>query len=270
MLDILGTLCGCVGHVFMVEKVSHNIRPALRLPQVAADVFDQFKGVARAPAADGVGFHGVVQILVRVQFWTIVREEVHANALAVQLQPLFHPRRAMHRMTVPNQEQLLWAQANQPLEKPNANRRRETLFENHERHSPAIGHRRAHVAPETTPRAENDRRLSATAVTPAALMIAPQAHLVAPMNLGLFALRLATNGRVRLLQPTLYRRRVLFIRPAKRLLRRQSTMRQVTTDGPNRDIQRITTPKQLSHRLARPQGKWQPQLVRTTAFNHSH
>ena len=62
--------------MFGVKRVSYDVWHALGRAQVAADIGEQVALIRRAPPADGIGFHIMVQIFVRVQLRALWRQQV--------------------------------------------------------------------------------------------------------------------------------------------------------------------------------------------------
>jgi len=93
-------------------------------------------------------------------------------------------------------------------------------------------------------------------------MVATHAQLIAPVNLGLFRLRLAREGRVFLFLPALRRRRIAFVGAAQRLLRREAPTLQVAANRADQDVNAVALRDQVAHRFARPEGEGQLELVR--------
>src|SRR5947207_2823124 len=115
----------------------------------------------------------------------------------------------MNGMAIENQEDLSFYEPDQPLQESQEDLHGERLLEYHESHSPAIRDRGNHVASKPLAGSGNHGRLSATAIRPADLMVRSESHLVAPVNFGACALRLALDGRIGRLKPLAHLGRIL-------------------------------------------------------------
>ena len=179
----------------------HNLRLALCAPQVGADPVDHLPLVARSTATHSVALDILVEKFVGVEFGTVTRQVEQPQMIAVLGHPMFHGRRPMHRVAIDNQDRLASDLPHQATEERQEDRGREPLLEHHEQQLPAVGDRRDHVAAKSLARAWYRRRLAASAVTGADLMIAAHSHLIAPVNRSLFGLRLTADGRILVGQP---------------------------------------------------------------------
>src|SRR5262249_32665244 len=146
-----------------------------------------------------------VKKLVGIELWTVPREQKEPNARLVFLQPLLDRSRPVNRVPIENEEHLALGVPKQAAEELDHYPRRESNFEHHEGEPATVRDRRDNVAAEPFACPWDDRSLPARAVGAARLMIGAQPHLVAPVNLGIFALRTVTNRRVLLLQPAPHR-----------------------------------------------------------------
>jgi hypothetical protein len=109
----------------------------------------------------------------------------------------------------------------QPPQETQKHRAVETLLEQQEARVAAVGNRREQIATKSLAGSGDHRRPPAAAIAAPGLMIGSQPQLVAPVNLGVFALGLPPDRRVLLFQPTLDRLGVAFVRPSQGFLRRQ-------------------------------------------------
>jgi hypothetical protein len=103
-----------------------------------------------------------------------------------------------------------------------------------------------------------------------ALTVAPQSHLVAPVNFGVFPLGLATNGRILPFQPRADGLWVSFIRSSHGFLRSEAPRLQVPTDGPDRDSNLESFRKEVLHGFACPKRERQSQLIGAAATDQPH
>ncbi len=221
------------------KVVLHQLGSGLCDPKVRANVVHHFLDVYRTDTAQGVGLHILVQQFIGIQFRTVRRQAEYPNLLSVLGQPTADRSRLVYRMAIHNQKHLppgLPCQAQQAAEKIQKHPRRETLTENHEGQSPAIGNCRDHVAAKTLAGAEHHRRLSAASVAASRLVIRTQSHLVQPMNLGLKPSCLFANRWVFFRQPFPHGHRILLVRSSHRLLRSQPPGSQIAPHRPHRNL----------------------------------
>ncbi|TWT45153.1 hypothetical protein RAS1_15750 [Phycisphaerae bacterium RAS1] len=252
--------CG-VAHGFGLEVIPDDVGSALRVAEVALEIGDQL-GFGGGPlAADGVGFDVVVQVLVGVQLGAVARQEEDADAVSVGVQPIARRGRAMHRMTVHDQEHAPPPLAQQAAAEADEDLGVERAFEDQEAQMAAVGDAGHQVGPEALPRAGNHWRDAAPAVAAAGLMIAARPELVAPVNLAVFGLGLLHDRRILLLLPALHGRRVAFVRPPQRLLRREAPALQVAARRSHRNVQAGALRDQVADRLARPEREGQLELI---------
>src|SRR5262245_2359386 len=92
----------------------------------------------------------------------------------------------MHRMPIPDEEDLPLSLPAQPPQEPEQHGGAKRFLEEHEAHLSSIGDRRDQVATEPPARPRDRRRVAPPPVTPAALVLRPHTHLIFPVNLGLF------------------------------------------------------------------------------------
>src|SRR5208283_1179913 len=170
-------------------------------------------------------------------------------------------------MSINNQKDLSFGLANHAFQELGEHVIAESFPKNHKRKMPFVSNRRDHVATESLPRSWDDRSFTLKAVGPASSMIGPQSHLVTPINLGFFALRLSTYPWILMRKPVLYFFSVLLKGPTYRFLRGKTPLGQVAAHGPDRKLNSELFGNQLSYGFASPQVKRQLQLVRQAVLN---
>ena len=180
----------------MLEVVGDDLRSALCTPEVASDVVDHVVLVSGALATHGVGLDVLVEIFIGIELRTVAGKVEQFQRMGMLLDPTFDFDGEVHGMTVQNQKHFPIGVPHQSPQKLEHDCGSEPLFEYHECRLAPVGDRGDHVAAEAFARAGDHRRLATQSVARASLMIASQAHFVAPVDLCVFALRTAANGRL--------------------------------------------------------------------------
>lgn len=167
----------------------HDVRLSLGASEVETNIANHLWLVLGSLATYGIGLDILIEQFVRIQLGTIVREKEQADVTPMSLDPPFDFARTMHRMTIYDQKDLAGALTYEPTQERDHDVANEILFEDHEGQTAAIGDGGNHVAAKAFPGAGDRGRLSFPPVGRACVMIAAQAHLVAPVNLRMFGRR---------------------------------------------------------------------------------
>jgi len=158
-------------------------------------------------------------------------------------------------MSINNQEDLSFGLANRTFQEAGEHVIAEPLPKHHERKMSFVRDSRDHVASESLPRSRDDGGLTLKTIGPAGSMIGPQPHLVTPVNLGFFALRLRTDPGILMRKPVLNFFRVLFKGPAYGRLRGKTPLGKVAANGPDRKLVIELFGNQLGYGFTNPQVK---------------
>src|SRR3989338_473744 len=247
------------------EVISDDVRLALGAAQVGAHAGHHLALIGGPAPSHGVRLHVLVEPLVGVELRAVGRQVEEPDAPGVLAQPLLERPRAVHRVAVHDQEHLSLHLPEEQAEEADEHPRREAAPEHHEGELPPVRDRGEHVAAEALASAWNHRGSPLEAEAASRLMVAPEAHLIAPVNPGLLPLRLPAYGRVFLPQPARHRPRVLLVGPAERLLRREAPAVEPAAHRPHRHLAAEALGQEPPHRLARPERKGQLQLVGAAA-----
>ena len=115
------------------------------------------------------------------------------------------------------------------------------------------------------PRRRHHRRVASSAIRPTSMIVGPKPHLIAPVNFAAHAERVSAERGIVELQPTTHRNRIPFVGPGHRLLRGQAPLLEIAAHRPHRQLHPEVSAQQEPNGFPGPEGKGQPQLVRTTA-----
>ena len=97
------------------------------------------------------------------------------------------------------------------------------------------------------------------------MIVRPKPHRIAPVNFAAHAERVSAERGIVELQPTAHRDRIPFVGPGHRLLRGQAPLLEIAAHRPHRQLHPEVSAQQEPDGFPGPEGKGQPQLVRTTA-----
>ena len=207
-----------------------------------------------------------IEQFVGVELRAVTGQVEHLDVLAVVLEPGLHQTGVMHFQVVQHQEYLgtlvLLGILNQPLHEVDQDAGGHGALEDLEAHRAPVGDagddRQSLAALVDT----NLGRLSDGRVTAPAHVVAAQAGLVGPVDLGPFGLGAALNLWVLLVKPAAHGRRLLFVGALNRFLRREAPAAKVQAHALQRQANAKALRDQQRHRLAAPQREVHLQLVR--------
>lgn len=242
----------------------------LSASQIRSNLLYHFRSVFGPLSTDGIGLDILVEAFVRIQLRTIAWQVEHPDTFRMGLKPTFDLSRTMHRMTIDDQKHLLGVLLNQPTQKMDHHRCRESLGKYHKCQSTPVGNGRDHVAAKTLTGAWNHRCVSFETITASGLVIQSHSHFIAPVYLCTLLTSLTSNGRVVFFQPASDRFWILFVGTTKRFLGREAPSFQIAANRPDRNRNAKPFLDQLSNGISGPQGKRQSQLVGTALADQTH
>ena len=262
------TLCG-VADFGVPEIGPHLFGAALGTPQVTPHVSHHLRLVAWTPSANCVCLDILIEQLVRIEIRAVAGQKKEANLPPLARQPSFESGGRMYWMPVDNEKDFSSSMTDQPLQEHNKYEDREILVEYHECHLAAVGDSGDHVAAETFSSPWDDRCLSTPPVGSACLMVGPHPHLVAPVNRCALSSCASPDGRILLRQPLPHRLGVPLVCPPQGFLGREAPALEVTPYRPDGKLDVESAGDEIPNRFARPEGKRQLELVRTTVGNQT-
>jgi len=242
----------------------------LSASQIRSNLLHHFRSVCGPLSTDRIGLDILVEAFVRIQRRTMARQVEHADTFLMGLKPTFDLSRTMHRMTIDDQKHLLGVLLNQPTQKMDHHRCRESLGKYHKGQSTPVGNGGDHVAAKALTGTWHHRCVSFETITASGLVIRSHSHFIAPVYLCPFLTSLASNGRVVFFQPAFDRFWILFVGTTKRFLGCEAPSFQIAAHRPDRNRDAKPFLDQLSNGISGPQGKRQSQLVGTALADQTH
>ncbi len=167
----------------------------------------------------------------------------------------------MHRVAINNQIQLARSLLAQTLHDANEQSTIELAVEHHEGKMAALRDPQKHIAAEPLRGYANNRCFPQWRIARAGDMVTAQAHLVAPIDDGVFTLGISGDRRILCPQPPHNRRIVSFVDPTRRLLRAHAPTAQVSAHRGQRYRNPVLWLDQCRHRRPDPQKERPLQLI---------
>ncbi len=199
--------------------------------------------------------------LVGVELGAVTGQVEDLDLVLVLDQPVLHGLAVMHSQVVQDQVDLAARVLDEPAQEVDQNVRVQSPVEGLPPHLALVGDGgddRQAVALVVHP---DHRRLALGCVAAAAHVVAAQAGLVAPVDLGALDLGARGDDRVFLVEPLLDRRRRLLVGLLHGLLRREAPALEIQTHRAHGQLDAVAVPDELGDGLARPQRVDHLQLV---------
>ena len=192
----------------------------------------------RSLPSDGIALNVLVQHLIRIELRTIGRQIEQTNLLLILRKPFFYgtaERCTGCLSTIKKTFRLDWRtiRFRKPVNTSSRNRFRNTM----NARCPLFVMAETMLHPNRCPVPGMTGGLTLKTIGPAGSMIGPQPHLVTPVNLGFFALRLRTYPWILMRKPVLNFFRVLFKGPAYGFLRGKTPLGKVASNSPRQKAQ---------------------------------
>ena len=243
--------------MFLVKVLLDDPRLTLTTPKKASHIRNELLLIVSTLTSHGIALYVLIEHLVRIQLRTVSREEEQPHLFPLSGSPRLHLGTPVDRMTIEDQKHHALALADQAPEEIDQHFAREALLEHHEVELPSVGERGNHVAPKALTGSQNHGRLAPPAIGTPGCVIRPQSHLVRPVDRGMCCLRLGSDARILLLQPTTYRLRVSLQSPPHRFLRGKPPAAEISPYGPHRKPNAESPLDQLRNRFSSPKKKGQ-------------
>src|SRR3954470_14432751 len=249
------------------EEVAGDLgRAALGRAQEAAHVGLELGDVDGAALAQGVGLDVLVEALGGVELGAVAGQEVQLDERRVGGDPVAHDAGAVSWVAVEDQHDLAaLGVLDEALEEVQKQRAGEALVEDAEAQRAGVGDRGDHVRLEALAGALGHRGLTDRRPRTPGAVIAAQAGLVGPQDLGALPVGALDDLRVALLKPRPDGLVGLLVGAAHRLLRAQAPGAQVAPDRVRADLDAEALADQVAHQRPRPQKPGQLELIGVVA-----
>src|SRR4051812_1938182 len=254
--------CRGVGDVALAEVAGDLGGAALAGAREAPDVGLELADVERAALAQRVSLDVLVEALGGVELGAVAGQKVQLDELRVSGDPVAHEARAVSWVSVEDQHDLAaLGVADQALEEVQKQRAGEALVEDAEAQRAGVGDRGDHVRLKALAGALGHRGLTDRRPRAPGAVIAAQAGLVGPQDLGALPVGALDDLRVALLKPRPDGLVGLLVGAAHRLLRAQAPGAQVAPDRVLADLDAQLAADQVAHQRPRPQKPGQLELI---------